>query len=178
MVEVCAGSGLLGKTLLNLDDENVTDSHCWQKGGYTVELDDEWVKFAEDVTEEFAEETIRNKTKIDVLIMAMPPKDNTAFHAAIVLKKKHPDAKIFYIGTWNSSYDGTCDFFDHLDDVDDSDFTDLVINRYPNELSEFQQRTAEVRDIAGLIGPQLKEFNFCNVQDCACNSPKHYGIEL
>lgn len=178
VVEVCAGSGLLGKTHLKLDDENVTDSHCWEKAGYDIALDDCWVTFAGAIDEEFAEDTIRSKKKIDVLIMAMPPKDNTAFHAAIVLKKKHPDAKILYIGTEDPSSDGTCDFFEHLDDVDDPDFTDLVINRYPNEISDFQQRTDEVRPIAGSISPNLKIFNNCSDSECACYAPEYYGIEL
>jgi hypothetical protein len=178
VVEVCAGSGLLGKTHLELDDNNVTDSHCWRKGGYNIVLDDDWVGFASDVYEEFAEDTIKRQDKIDVLIMAMPPKDDTAFHAAIVLKKKHPKAKILYIGTEDPSSDGTLEFFDHLDYVDDSDFTLLVKNRYPDKISEFQQRTVEVRDIAGQICPQLMEFNYCTDRECACNSPQHYGIRL
>ncbi|MCA0991400.1 hypothetical protein [Pseudalkalibacillus hwajinpoensis] len=178
VVEVCAGSGLLGMTYLALDDKNVTDSHCWEKGGYDIALDEEWKIFASGVTEESAVGTIRSKDKIDVLIMAMPPKDDTAFHAALVLKKKHPKAKIIYIGTETPSFDGTSEFFYHLEDLEDPDFSDLVAKRYPDEISEFQQRTDEVRPIADSISPYLKVFEYCTDSECACNVPHHHGIKL
>lgn len=127
VLEVMAGRGWLSHGLREKGiDVIATDDMSWHK-----ELQfQKWNDLVTEVENLDAVESVRKYGKsIDILVMAWPYMDNTAYQVIKELHKINPDALVVYCGEWGGC---TADdaFIDHFKRVSDENFSENVSRNY------------------------------------------------
>lgn len=122
-LEVMAGRGWLSHALrLKGVDVIATDDYSWSNNRG-------WKEPLTEVIDADAVESVNLFGKqIDILIMAWPYMDNTAFKVIKRLYEVNPTAIVVYIGEGPSGCTADKEFHDHFEEVDDEKFYPVVRN--------------------------------------------------
>jgi hypothetical protein len=174
VVEVFAGDGTLGIEIGLKEDLNISDLLTFTYEEHKDDVNKDWPSKPHGVVEESAYETVirfsaESDCNIRLLIMAAPPEGDDAYEAAKALHHRF-DAKILFIGDWDSIRFASSKFFVHMEDVVDDEersFETLVENKYDSENGYF---TSDYFEEPIAVQPYFKRFKPCNVPDCDCRN--------